>query len=409
MSRLTSYPEGHWSLKVGIPYSMGVKQGGLIFLSGQADLKGEGEVCNPGDLRKQTAAAIEHIRRLFADLQSDIEKLVKLTVFYVNDGNVDQDLYKAEIARLLGTSNAPVIVMVPLSRLFYPGAVVEVDAVGIDSDAQRQYVADPQFGPVTAGLSQALRCGEHVFVGSTTAAHAGGRASCAGDSVKQTQVILERLESILHELGADRGDVVKINNWFVIEGTAEAWARSAEVRAGFYADPGPVATGMPLHYLGAEGLNASTDCWAMRGEAGQILPKQHAWPAGHWDWPIHLPFKHGLECGSIIFLGGQVSLDASANVIYPNNLPAQTRTSMDNVGKVLAELGAGFPDILKLNTWYQGAGDPQTDADTLHTSVNIRSSYFHKPGPASTGIPLDRLCFERMVTETEAIAFKQFR
>ncbi|MEM7294368.1 MAG: RidA family protein, partial [Pseudomonadota bacterium] len=160
MSRRTSYPEGHWSLAVDIPYSMGVAQGDLIFTCGQADLQGRGEVCHPGDLYAQTAAAIEHIKTIFSDLGSDVEKLTKLTVFYVDNGEVDQRHYKQAIARFLGTQNCPVLAMVPLSHFFYPGVMVEIDAVGIDSDAPRQYVADPAFGPVVEGISQAMRCGE---------------------------------------------------------------------------------------------------------------------------------------------------------------------------------------------------------------------------------------------------------
>jgi len=48
---------------------------------------------------------------------------------------------------------------------------------------------------------------------------------------------------------------------------------------------------------------------------GRRLPRRHVWPQGHWDWPIHLPFKHGLKCGDLIFVGGQVSLDGRGAVI----------------------------------------------------------------------------------------------
>lgn len=407
MSRRTSYPRGHWSLQVEIPYSMGVRQGDLVFLSGQADLEGMGQVCNAFDLGKQTAAAIRHIRSLFEDLDVDIDRLVKLTVYYVNNGEVDQSAYAAEIARLLGTLNQPVLAMVPVSHFFYPGALVEIDAVGVDSDAARHYLSKPEYGPVTPGSSQALRCGDYIFIGGITAMSTSGSIVSPGDSVEQTHQVLDRLDRVLGEFGAGREDVVKLNNWFVVDGNAEAWGRSATIRAGFYPEPGPVATGHALHSLGAPGVAISTDCWAMRSPDSGSLRKQHAWPAGHWDWPVHLPFKHGLKCGPVIFVGGQVAMDAEANVLAPGQLAEQTRLSMDNVGKVLAELGAVYADILKLNTWYRGARDTEHDAETLHTSVNLRSSYFQRPGPASTGIALDTLCYEGLMTETEVIAYRE--
>ena len=80
-------------------------------------------------------------------------------------------------------------------------------------------------------------------------------------------------------------------------------------------------------------------------------------------------------------------------------METQTRTSMDNLGRVLAEFELEFGDIAKLNTYYQGQS-----AEDLHRNVTIRGSYFDKPGPASTGIPFRCLAYDGMVIEIEAIA-----
>ena len=106
MQRDTVYPQGHWSLKVDIPYSMGVKAGRFFFLSGQADLEGQGEVCHAGDLYSQSAAAVGHIGTIVGELGCTLADLVKLTVFYVNNGDVDEQHYVAHIAEQLGTRRA---------------------------------------------------------------------------------------------------------------------------------------------------------------------------------------------------------------------------------------------------------------------------------------------------------------
>ena len=133
---------------------------------------------------------------------------------------------------------------------------------------------------------------------------------------------------------------------------------------------------------------------------GKSLPKQHSWPEGHWDWPIHLPFKHGLRCGNMVFVGGQVSMNPQGGVDDKNNMIRQSHTSMKNIGKVIELLDCDYKDIFKINSFYKGSDDPED----LHDNVNIRSSYFEKPGPASTGIPLNYLAYEGMLTEFEAIA-----
>jgi enamine deaminase RidA (YjgF/YER057c/UK114 family) len=70
MHRTTVFPEGHWSLAVDIPYSMGLACGDLIFLCGQADLEGDGRVCNPGGLLEQAQSALNHIGNLFRELEA---------------------------------------------------------------------------------------------------------------------------------------------------------------------------------------------------------------------------------------------------------------------------------------------------------------------------------------------------
>ena len=400
-SRRTVFPDDHWSLQVDIPYSMGLASGELIFLCGQADLEGDGNVCHPDDLIAQTRSAIGHIANLFAALDASLEDLVKLVVFYVPDDQIDEDRYLDAISAMLPGRHRPVITLVPVARLFYPGLVVEIDAYGMQGEQlERQDV------PGANGFSSVLRCGEMIFGGAVRAVDESGSTIAAGDIVNQSHRVLAELESRLGKVGARVSDLVKINNWYVAGGSAEEWRESAQVRAAFFPEPGPCATGIPLPRLQRSGCRIQTDFWAMLGRDGEALKKTHCWPAGHWDWPIHLPFKHGLRCGRLVFVGGQVSMNAAGEVVDLDDMATQTRRSMDNLGAVLAGFGIDHGDILKLNTYYRGStgDDTSTDAQDLHDNVTIRGSYFHKPGPASTGIPFPCLAYPGMVIEIEAIA-----
>ena len=93
--------------------------------------------------------------------------------------------------------------------------------------------------------------------------------------------------------------------------------------------------------LWPEGAMVLNDVIAMRGLDGARLPRRTAWPSGHWDWPVHLPYRHGLVCGDLAFLGGQVSLTPEAEVIAPGDMVAQTTHAMNYIGRVLGELGLG--------------------------------------------------------------------
>ena len=58
----------------------------------------------------------------------------------------------------------------------------------------------------------------------------------------------------------------------------------------------------------------------MLTENGDRLPRVHAWPDSLWDWHLHLPYKHGLKCENMIFLGGQVSLSKMGRAVHPDDL-----------------------------------------------------------------------------------------
>jgi enamine deaminase RidA (YjgF/YER057c/UK114 family) len=80
--------------------------------------------------------------------------------------------------------------------------------------------------------------------------------------------------------------------------------------------------------------------------------------------------------GDLVFLGGQVSLTGEGAVIDPGNMQAQTVTAMENIEKVLAELGLGLENIVKINTFYVGS---QGEKD-LQENASVRARYYRGPG-----------------------------
>ena len=254
-----------------------------------------------------------------------------------------------------------------------------------------------------APFVQGVRSGEMIFVSGQSARDASGAVVAPGDILGQSKLLMENIGAVLAEFGADHDDAVRFRMYYAAGGTAAEWQGAAKVRAGFFTEPGPAATGLPVPRLAPEGLMARMELIAMRGVGGERLPREHCWPEGHWDWPIHLPYKHGLKCGNMIYVGGQVSLTPEAQVIDPGDMVAQTTTSMDNIAKVLAGFGAGLDDIVKVGAFYAaGCG-----AEALHENLRIRSESFAEPGPTSTGIPLPTLAFEDMVVEIEVIAMAE--
>lgn len=405
MTRTHSWPEGHWDWPIHVSHKHGIRCGEMLFVGGQVDLDSRGNVLHAGDLATQTAAVMGHIDKVLRGLGADLGDVVKLIAFYQNDGSRDEQRFLADVARQLPAQGpGPAIMLVPLPALAYPGMLVEIEAVamrGTDGRRlERQGVALRGAAPLPAPLSHGVRCGEMIFVGGLSATDANGAVMAAGDIVRQSQIVMDRIGEVLHGFGAAHDDAVKINTYYTGAGQFADWEGAARVRARYFAEPGPAATGIPLPRHARAGLMARTEITAMLGKDGRRLPRSHVWPEGHWDWPIHLPYKHGIRCGPMIYLGGQVALTPKGQVIEPGDLVAQTRIAMENIRRVLAGFGAGFDDVVKVTAFYEGGAS----GEQLHKNLSVRSACFTEPGPATTGIPLPFLAYEQMVIEIEIVA-----
>ena len=402
--RRYTWPDGHWDWPIHVTHKHGLRCGEMIFFGGQVDLDSAGNVRNPDDLATQTRAAMEYIRIILAELDADLTDLVKLICFYVHEGPDDRDRLLAEVAAVLGDGPGPVISLIPLPALAYEHMVVEIEGVAMrGTDGSRLPRVTSNAGtlaPLPKPLSHALRCGRMLFVGGQTTLEAEGDIVHEGDLIAQSRLVTDRIGALLGDLGAGYDDVVKINRYYVAGGTAEEWEGSALTVASYFKEPGPAATGIPIPALFRPGLMISVEVTAMLDEDGNHLSREYVWPEGHWDWPIHIPYKHGVKCGNIIYVGGQVSIDSNGELIDPGDMVTQTRTSMANIAKVLAEFGLGLDDVVKVTAFYAG----NASAEVLHDNLSIRSASFTEPGPATTGIPMPCLAYEKMEIEIEVVA-----
>ncbi len=402
-------PDGHWWVGLDVNASQGVQCGPLIFLAGQVDLDASAVQQNPGDLSAQADAAMGHIYSVLREAKAELSDLVKLTVFYVSAGEVSEAELLAQLADFFASASkpGPAITMVPVPALAFPGMMIEIEGIamrGHNGDPLPRAAAwDPECPALPYPFAHAVRCGEMLFTSGITAENADGAIACPGSLLEQSRVVLPKIDRLLGQLGADLQDSVKTNVFNVEPGTADEWGSPALTRAAFYNEPGPAATGISLPYLQPAGLMLRNDVIAMRGLDGSRLPRQHVWPDQHWDWPVHLPYRHGIACGDLVFLGGQVALSPKGDVLHDGEMSPQTSISMENIGRVLAELGLGFEHVVKVNSFYTGGAG----TDVLRSNAEVRfSNFVTEPGPVSTGVPVPYLAYQGMVTEIDIIAMR---
>ena len=207
---------------------------------------------------------------------------------------------------------------------------------------------------------------------------------------RQAAVTMERMGSVLEQLGATLDDVVHTNVYFV---TSKGWREAAHIR-GRYFKVGPTSTGVIIPTLAEPGYLIQIDAIAVLG-----TPKQYADPPTPnvvKELNLEVPFRQGVKCGNTIYTSGPVAIGRAGSVLHPNDISGQTRVAMENLSRLLAALGATTEDVVRKNTYYVAVKD-------YRKTVPIRSEYF-KAGTCATGVGVDALVVPGLLIEMEVVA-----
>lgn len=113
------------------------------------------------------------------------------------------------------------------------------------------------------------------------------------------------------------------------------------------------------------------------------------------------PYSHAvrLDLGetALLFVSGQIAVDADGNLVAEGDMARQTELIFDNLGKILAAAGATFADVLKITTFL-------TDISQLPVYREVRGRYTPADPPASTTVEVSSLFRPGAVLEVEVIA-----
>ena len=104
--------------------------------------------------------------------------------------------------------------------------------------------------------------------------------------------------------------------------------------------------------------------------------------------------------GRIVFLSGQVPLDAAGNLVGEGDFAAQVRQVFENLSAALAVADASWSDVVKLDYFVRDIGE-------VAALRAIRDEYVNtEQPPASTLVEVSRLFRDDVLVEIEAVAVK---
>ncbi len=108
-------------------------------------------------------------------------------------------------------------------------------------------------------------------------------------------------------------------------------------------------------------------------------------------------FSPAARAGNIVFVSGQVSVDAEGNLVGEADALAQSAQCLENVEQVLQAAGATRADVTKITAFL-------VNADDYPAYAEARLEFFGNPGPASSTVFISGLVNPKCLVEIEAIA-----
>jgi reactive intermediate/imine deaminase len=108
-------------------------------------------------------------------------------------------------------------------------------------------------------------------------------------------------------------------------------------------------------------------------------------------------YRHLVKAGNLLFIAGQVALDAKGTLVGKDDMKAQVRQVLENLKSVLASQEADFSSVVKINIF-------TTDIEAFRGASDVREEYFRGNPPASTLVEIERLAQPDLLVEIEAIA-----
>ena len=127
-----------------------------------------------------------------------------------------------------------------------------------------------------------------------------------------------------------------------------------------------------------------------------VNPAQAPQPLGAYSNAVRV------KAGELVYIAGQVGVDARGNLVGKGDVQAQTRQIFENLGQVLASVGASFSNVVEFTTYLVGR-------ESVQPFMAARTELFpqlfpEQDYPPNTLLIVNGLVREEFLVEIKAMA-----
>lgn len=377
------------------PYSHAVRAGDMIFLHGTVgfDARGRlpGSIPGRADMEGQCRQTIENMATALELLGGGLSDVVKVRAFLPNHcrpGRPGQASFDEMFDRIYGQYfQPPRPARAALQQgLFLEDLLVEIEAIAILNQPKRLITSDA-LPPLRRPYAQGgILVGNMLFLRGFTSQNRHGEFIGPGDMRAQTEQTFANMGIVLHEVGGSLADLVQthvtLTDW-------HAYQEYNEVYNQHVCAPFPTRTTLQGG-LGREGLLIEIE-----SIAALSAPRLTIGPTAQLA-PGVASYAHGVRVGDLMFVSGQVSIDAHGELVGPGDITLQTRQALTNLQTVLRQADLDLHDVVKTTVML-------TDWRHYAAYNEVYQTFFAVPYPARSTL-CGGLARKGALIEIEAIA-----
>lgn len=331
--------ESVWKMRIDIPYSLFVRDGDLLWSTGQCPLNEMGEVLHPNDLFSQAQTVITFIDQFLTQLDCDASVIGELVVYYLKTAENDAQSLTEVFQRHYGSD----IIVVPIGipHFYYEGMMIEVDCFGSKRDKTFATYKDDN----SAIELNVVDAGELKWV----------------NILVPTGVnTIANITNLFIKARLDFGNCLS-EQWFASSDKMDHQIES--IRASRFQHSSPI-------------VRKTSDTFMAIGNfmfVDKVISSR-----------LYRMADHAIEGVEIKMAQSERHFEIEGMSVEKLDLVEQTRKIMCGIDQTLKAANLSFGDVRKSTTYYNAG----SSAEELHDNMNVRNQYYTKPGPASTGVPV---------------------
>jgi 2-iminobutanoate/2-iminopropanoate deaminase len=312
------------------PFSPVRVAGDFVYLSGMLPTDASGAVV-AGDIRVQTARALDNLSALLAKNGSRLEQVAAVTVYLRNQSDFAamNEVYARYWPKDPPTRTTVVV------NLVAPEALVEISMVAVRDGVERRVVHPASWLRSPSPYSYAVQSGNTLFLAGLVSRNGKDNTAVPGDMTTQTRTALQNAADILGAAGMTLADVV--SSRVFITDTSMFQEMNGVYRSAFTSDP-PARATVRAALIAPQYLVEITMLAVKDGQRTVFTTPNADGSAGKPN-PV---LSSAVRSGNRLFLSGMLgSTDANRN-----DAAGQTRETLARLSRTLKAAGFGWGDVV---------------------------------------------------------------